>query len=103
MAIHESSWVGSGSPPAMDADCAKRSTAGKRLKLTTSAPVPLRNCLRETDSVFMAYLLSYTGCPDARLTARRMRRWVPQRQRLPAKASLIWLSVGLGFLSSNAL
>ena len=31
-----------------------------------------------------------------------MRICVPQRQRFPANASLIWPSVGLGFLSSSA-
>src|SRR5438128_6447132 len=104
MAIQESSCVGSGSPLEAGDDCANRFDAGgNRLKLTISAPLPLRNCLRETDSVFIPYLLPYTSCPAARFTARRIRICVPQRHRLPARASLIWLSVGLGFLSSRAL
>ena len=95
--------VGSASLRGSTIDCAKSGEDGNRLKLTISAPLPLRNCLRETDSVFIPYLLPYTSCPAARLTARRIRICVPQRHRLPARASLIWLSVGLGFLSSRAL
>ena len=44
--------MGSGSPAGAAVDCANRSDAeGKRLKLTIKAPVPLRNCLRESSAV----------------------------------------------------
>src|SRR5215469_6443594 len=65
-ANQESSACGSRSPLGnrLEGDCAKRLLAvGKRLKLTISAPVPLRNCLRESSIVFISlppslYLLS---------------------------------------------
>src|SRR5882672_10778100 len=103
MASQESNCPGSRSPFGNRFDCAKTDgTEGRRLKLTMSAPVPLRNCLRVMSMAFIV-ILPQAACPDARLTARRIRICVPQRHRLPAKAVLIWLSVGLGVLSSRAL
>src|SRR5262249_23529141 len=58
IASHESSDVGSASIPGPTVVCPKTGAVkGKRLKLTISAPVPLRNCLRESDDVFMSWPL----------------------------------------------
>src|SRR5919197_4985111 len=73
IAIQESSCVGSGSAPEARADCANRSSAGKRLKLTIKAPPPLRNCLRENSSFFICITPSPAlSCHDLH-RARRIR------------------------------
>src|SRR5215470_11677597 len=56
-AIQESSCDGSGIPGA-SSSAAKRSRAGKRLKLTMSAPPAFSNSRRESSDVFIALLLS---------------------------------------------
>src|SRR5262245_63217299 len=101
MESQESSCFGSASMWGSTLDCA-RSDDGNKLKLTIREPLVLRNCRRESFRAFMV-ITPYTNCPDARLTARRILTCVPQRHRLPANASLICVSVGLGFLSSKAL
>ena len=55
----------------------------------------------EFDGLHRCAPFPYTICPEARLTALKMRICVPQRQRFPANASLIWPSLGLGFLSEQ--
>src|SRR5581483_6463710 len=44
----------------------------------------------------------HAASPAARLTARRMRMCVPQRQRLPSMALRMSVSLGFGFLASKA-
>src|ERR1043166_8379251 len=61
IASHESSDVGSASIPGPTVVCPKTGeTEGKRLKLTINAPVPLRNCLRDSSMVFMFVLPGLT-------------------------------------------
>ena len=45
---------------------------------------------------------SLYACAEARLTARTMRAWVPQRHRLLASAFLISASLGFLFLARKA-
>src|SRR4029078_5731254 len=54
------------------------------------------------DTGFAHGLLLYAMRSAARLTARTMRRCVPQRQRLPASAARVSSSLGFGRAFSNA-
>src|ERR1700758_4759366 len=103
IAIQESSWAASRSPatPGAVAEvadcaaaCAKARDAGpQKLKLTTSAPPPLRTCRREMDFVsetfgsmvifvvvFICVFLMAGLMPAARQAFQA--RWGPSRQRL---------------------
>ncbi len=72
---------------------ARAPMCGESEKLTTSAPPPLSTIAAR------GYEMRVHGClphalAAARLTARTMRAWVPQRQRLLASACLICASLG---------
>src|SRR5262245_9953688 len=70
---------------------------GSNAKETMSAPLPFRTSRRESLVVIGA---SYAR--DARITARRMRVCVPQRQRVPERACCACCGVGLGVRDRKA-
>src|SRR5215813_2807600 len=90
---------------------------GSRLKLTMSAPVPLRNCLRVSSMDFMFVLRNksqHEPCgqthrsapietsnllPGRALDRAQDAHMSAAAAKIAGNASLIWASVGLGFLS----
>src|SRR5262245_60275691 len=104
IAIHESSSLGSnGGLPPMAAVVVMPwlsavATAPGMETLTTSEPEAFRKSRRVIG--FMS--ASYTVACDARLIARMIAIWVPQRHLMPDIAWRICASVGLGLLFRNA-
>src|SRR5580704_3325785 len=103
--MYEDSWSGvSGglAATAMASSAARASVAGAPIEIT-SAPPALRTARREKIAVLSGHgALPQPIIAAARLTARRMAIWVPQRHFSPVKASRISASVGFFLSRRNA-